>query len=267
MYNIFNINKENSLENKKGLFGLGIDYSAYEMKLINYITAYIGAFIICFMAIQIFFGRVVLSSIIGFFLSFFAIKSYKKHLINNRQKKLLLQFKDFLESLAASYAAGKNTQNAFKDAHKDILELYGDKSYMADELEIIELGIENGFNIEELLNNFAYRSEVDDIKSFADIFDAGNRTGSNMKTIIQQTKDIISDKIDMEMEINTIIIQKKTEMYIMLAMPFIIILALNALGDNTFSAFVPINIIIRIFVFIVTLFAFFIANKITDIKS
>lgn len=263
MKNIFN--KEN-IEKKKSIIGNGVDYSNYEMKIIDYITGYVGGFIICFIAMQIFLERAVLSLITGIIVGIVAIKIYKNYLIINRQKKLLIQFKDFLESLSASYSAGKNTQNAFKDALNDMIELHGDRSYIANELEIIQLGIENGFNIEELLYNFALRSSVDDIKSFSDIFEAGNRTGSNMKTIISQTKEIINDKIDIEMEINTIIVQKKTELYIMLAMPFIIILALNTLGDSTFSAYVPINVIIRIFVFIVILIAFFIGKRITDIK-
>jgi len=265
MKGIFKIHKDN-VEKKKSIIGNGIDYCNYEMKLIDYFIGYIGGFIICFLGMQIFFERVIFSLIFGFIIGFAAINIYKKYLIINRQKKLLIQFKDFLESLSATYSAGKNTQNAFKDAHKDMIELYGDKSNMASELEIIELGIENGFNIEELLNNFACRSSVDDIKSFADIFESGNRTGSNMKTIISQAKDIINDKIEIEMEINTIIIQKKTELYIMLSMPFIIILALNTLGDSTFSAFVPINIIIRIFVFIVISIAFLVGKRIIDIK-
>lgn len=262
---IFKIHKQN-LEKKKSIIGNGVDYCDYEMKLIDYFIGYTGGFALCFAAMHIFFERVFFSLALGLCLGFVAINIYKKYLIINRQKKLLIQFKDFLESLSSSYSAGKNTQNAFKDAHKDMIELHGEKSHMANELEIIELGIENGFNIEELLNNLAYRSSVDDIKSFADIFESGNRTGSNMKTIISQTKDIINEKIDIEMEINTIIVQKKTELYIMLSMPFIIILALNTLGDNTFSALVPINVIIRTIVFIVILIAFLIGKKITDIK-
>lgn len=253
-------------EKKKSIIGNGIDYCNYDMKLINYFIGYAAGFIICFVCMQIFFERVIFSLIFGFVFGFVAINIYKKYLIINRQKKLLMQFKDFLESLSASYSAGKNTQNAFKDAHKDMKELHGDKSHMSAELEIIEFGIENGFNIEELLNNFSYRSSVEDIKSFADIFEAGNRTGSNMKSIIAQTKDIINDKIDIEMEMDTIIIEKKTELYIMLAMPFVIILALNCLGDSTFSAFVAINVIIRIVVFLIILAAFLIGKKITDIK-
>lgn len=262
MKNIFK-NKKKATES---IIEKGIDYSDYDMKSSDCIIGYAAGFALSFIAAQIFFERLIFSIIVGLGFGFTAIKIYKNYLIVDRKKKILLQFKDFLESLSASYSAGKNTRNAFRDAYNDMIELHGDKSYMAMELEIIEHGIENGINIEELLNNFAYRSYVDDIKSFANIFESGNRTGSNMKTIICQSKEIINDKIEIEMEINTIIVEKKTELYIMLAMPFLIILALNTLGDSTFSAYVPINIIIRIGVFIVVLLAFLIGKKIIEIK-
>ncbi len=253
-------------EIKKSIIGNGIDYYAYDMKLLDYLIGYLIGLVLTFTVFQIFFERVILSLIVSIAFGFLSIKPYEKYLIADRRKKLIIQFKDFLESLAASYSAGKNTLNAFKDTHKDMKELHSDKSYISNELEIIVSGIENGFNIEELLNNFAFRSGVDDIQSFANIFESGNRIGSNMKTIIGNTKEIINDKIEIEMEIKATIVEKKAELYIMLAMPFIMILALKGLGDSTFSALVPINMVIRIFVLIVIFIAFIIGKRITDIN-
>ena len=197
----------------------------------------------------------MLSIIVGFIIGFFAINPYRNYLISDRRKKLLLQFKDFLESLSSSYSTGKNTLNAFKDSYKDMEQLYSSNSDIVNELEIIVAGMENGFNIEELLNNFAYRTGIDDIQSFANIFESGNRIGSNMKTIIHNTKEIINDKIEIEMEIRATVVEKKTELYIMLLMPFIIVLALKSLGENTFSALIPINMLIRaIVLFIIFVF-------------
>lgn len=264
--NILKKNKQ-KYEIKKSIIGNGIDYHVYDMKILDYLIGYAVGFFLSFIAIQIFFERLFFSLIVSAIIGFLALKPYKKYMIVNRNKKLLLQFKDFLESLAASYSAGKNTQNAFKDANKDMKELHTDKACITEELETIVMGLDNGFNIEELLNNFAYRCDIDDVKSFANIFESGNRIGSNMKTIICDTKEIISDKIEIEMEIRATIIEKKTELYIMLAMPFIIILALNGLGDSTFSALNPVNMIIRILVLFIIFIAFFIGKRITDISA
>lgn len=261
------MSKKQKYEIRKGIIGNGMDYHVYNMSIIDYVKAYAIGFVLSFIAIQIFFERLYFSTLISAIIGFLAPNPYKNYMIATRNNKLLLQFKDFLESLSASYSAGKNTQNAFKDAHIDMKELYTDKAYITKESEIIGVGLDNGFNIEELISNFAYRSGIDDIKSFANIFESGNRIGSNMKTIVCETKDIISDKIEIEMEIKATIVEKKTELYIMLVMPFIIILALNGLGDNTFSALNPINMLIRVFVLFIIIVAFFIGKRITDISA
>ena len=251
---------------KKSLIGNCPDYHVYNMMPKDYIMGYFIGFTTTFIVLIVFFERLVFSFIISLIIGIFSLWPYNKYLISKRKTFLLMQFKDFLESLSASYSAGKNTFNAFKDAYNDMNQLYSSKADISNELSIIINGMENGFNIEELLNNFALRTEIEDIQSFANTFESGNRLGSNMKSIISNTREIISDKIDIEMEIKATVAEKKTELYIMILMPFIIILALKGLGDSTFSALVPINMITRIFVLIIIIIAYFIGKKITDIK-
>ena len=258
-------NKE-KYDNKKSIVADKTDYHTYDMSIFDYTVGYFIGFFLSFIAIQIFFDRFIFSAAAGAAMGFAAEKPYKKYLISDRRKKLLLQFKDLLESLTASYSAGKNTHSAFRDAQADMKELHTDRSHIYKELDIINAGLENGYNIEKLLNNFALRSGIDDIESFADIFESGNRIGSNMKTILCNTKEIINDKIEIEMEIRAAVIEKKTELYIMLCMPFVIILALNCLGDSTFSALDPVNMIIRIFVLFIILISLYTGKKITDIS-
>ncbi len=224
------------------------------------------AFVLVFLALQILFQNMGFSSICGLIISILFLPIYKKNLIKKEKNILLMQFKDFLESLASSYSAGKNTQNAFNDVLEDMRLLYNDESNIFNETNSIVIGMENGYTIEILLDNFAKRSGVEDIKNFADIFNSCNRTGGNLKAVINETKDIINEKIEIEMDIKATIAEKKTELYIMLTMPFVITLALNFLGDRTFSASNPINIIIRSIVMCTVIFAYFLGNKITDIS-
>ena len=72
-------------------------------------------------------------------------------------KNLLYQFRDMMESLSASYSAGKNTQGAFLDACGDLIGIYGEKADIVKELKLIVDGIYNGQSVEEMLSNFAAR--------------------------------------------------------------------------------------------------------------
>ena len=86
---------------------------------------------------------------------------------NQRLKSLREQFKDLLESLSASYSAGRNTPDAFQDACNDMISIYGEESDIVRELELICTGLNNNINIEVLLTDFAERSGLDDVMSFA----------------------------------------------------------------------------------------------------
>lgn len=52
----------------------------------------------------------------------------------------------------------------------DLEQIYGEKSDITTELAIIVTGMENNIKIEDLLTNFAQRSGLEDIASFADVF-------------------------------------------------------------------------------------------------
>lgn len=152
---------------------------------------------------------------------------YQESRLKRRKKELLLQFKDLLESLTASYATGKNTLDSFRDAWNDLEQIYGDQADITRELAIIVTGMENNITIEDLLTNFARRSGLEDVASFADVFRVSIRQGANIKDIIAATRDVINDKIEIEMEIQTIIAGNKNELNIMMVMPLVILVSLG----------------------------------------
>ena len=56
--------------------------------------------------------------------------------------------------------------------------------------------MESNIAIEDLLSNFASRSGLEDIASFADVFRVSLRQGANIQKIIASTRDVINDKIE-----------------------------------------------------------------------
>lgn len=263
---MFEKKKKEKYKIKKSLIGNGKDYHVYKMNILDYLIGYFLGFAISFFILQIFFENLLLSLIVSLIVGIKTIGIYRNFLVDSKKKKLLLQFKDFLESLTSSFSAGKNTISSFTDAYNDLQLLYGDEADITKEMYIILLGLDNGYNIEELLDNFAQRSGLDDINSFASTFRAANRMGGNLKEIIADTRQIINDKIDIELEIKTTVASKKNELYIMTCMPIIIITCLKGMGDESFSPSSPINFILRIIVLIIVIISFLIGKKITDIK-
>ena len=178
----------------------------------------------------------------------------------------ITKFKDLLESLTSSYSTGQNTSNAFSDARNDMISIYGEEADIVKELQIICTGLKNNINIEQLLLDFAERCNLDDVMSFANVFEICNRQGGDLRKIVSDTRDIINDKIEIEMEIDTMLSGNKNELNIMMVMPVVIVLSLSSMGTMTIVSNTPINIVVKIVCLIIFGAAYFIGRKIVDIK-
>lgn len=157
-------------------------------------------------------------------------KLYIKNRTEAVRKKLLLQFRDMLESLSSSVSAGSNIHTAFITAQKDMESLHGCDSLIARELRHINDGVSANQNIEKLLSDLGARSGLREIQSFANVFETCNRLGGNILEISNMACQIICDKIEVEQEILTVVSAKKAEQLAMLAMPIVFVVLLKWLG-------------------------------------
>ena len=79
-------------------------------------------------------------------------------------------------------------------------------------------------------------------------------------------KNIISDKIEIEMEIQTTVASNRNEINIMSVMPFVIIAMMGTLGQSAITANTPVNIAVKSIALIMFVIAYVLGRKITDIK-
>ena len=258
--------KKDAYVENHGMLNMGKDYHVYHMTVPDVLIACALGFAAGMVVCYAFFNSIPAGVVMGAVCAAFAprvMNSYKK-------KKTLValreQFRDLMDSLSGSYSAGKNTPQAFESAQNDLLMIYGEKADMVNELKIINTGLNNNISIESLLLDFAARSGLDDVKNFADVFDACNRKGGNIKDIVTMTKDVIGEKIDIEMEIETILSGNKNELNIMIVMPVVVVLMLGSLGGGTANENTAGNIVLKLVCIAVFVIAYLIGRKITDIK-
>lgn len=191
----------------------------------------------------------------------------KDILFDRRKKDLRKQFRDLLDSLNASIGAGKNVPDSFSSAMMDLKIQYDANAYIIKELEIIISGLNNNIAIEALLKDFGERSGIDDILSFARVFEISYRRGANMKDIIAKTHKIISDKMETEEEIQTVISSSKMESYIMLVMPILMILLIKTMSPDIAANFTTgVGIVSTSIAVVLFVVSYFIARKMMDIK-
>lgn len=250
----------------KGLFGTADDYHVYHMTKIDYLSAYAIGFAAGVVISYAFFRTFIITLIGGIVCAYLIPPYFNEYKKNFRLKRLREQFKDLLESLTASYSAGRNTPDAFKDAADDMVSIYGEDADIVRELQIICSGLANNINIEQLLLDFAERSGLDDVMSFANVFEVCNRQGSDLKRIVSDTRDIINDKIEMEMEIETMLSGNKNELNVMMVMPVIVVLSLSTMGNGTIVSNRPENLVVKLICLGIFGAAYIIGRRIVDIK-
>lgn len=265
--NLFKKKEKETYEEIPALIGNGADYHVYDMTRKDVVVAFVIGAAAAVLVSWLFFYNVVVSAVAASVAGILAQNIYREHKLEKRKKSLLLQFKDLLEALTSSYSAGKNTLEAFTDAENDMEQIYGADADIVNELGIIVGGMRNNLNIEDLLMNFADRSGLDDVRNFADVFRVAVRQGANIKDIIFSTRDIISDKIEIEMEINTIMSGNKNELKIMMIMPLIIIVSLGGMGSGMSAANnTPGNVVIKLVALGLFGLAYYLGRKFTSIE-
>lgn len=153
-----------------------------------------------------------------------------------RKRKLEIEFREVILSVSSNLQAGYSVENAFQEAYRDIVLLYGKESVMAKELRLIFRKLSNNEQLEGALTNLADRSGVQDIRDFADIFQIAKRGGGDMRGIIANTAEIIGDKQEIRREIETVVSDKKLEQQIMRYIPFFIIFYISLTTKGYFES-------------------------------
>ena len=154
-------------------------------------------------------------------------------IIRKRKRQLTMQFKDMLYSLSSAVSAGNSVERALVIARDDMVSQYGESNvFIVQELELMVSRISINLNIEDVFADFAERSGLEDIRTFADIFEVAKRTGGNLVQSIRQTTDVIADKIEVETEIDTALSGKKMEQKVVTVMPIALTLFMTVSTDG-----------------------------------
>ncbi|MDP4098874.1 type II secretion system F family protein [Paenibacillus sp. P96] len=153
---------------------------------------------------------------------------YSRFLLRRRRAALSMQFKQALYSLSSSLAAGKSVENGFREAVADMKLLSPDGDHdLIREFSMISAKMEYGQPVEEALQDFARRADMEDIINFSDVFATCKRTGGDLIEVVRRSSAVIGEKMDIQQEISVMIAQKRFEARVMFAAPFLFVLFMN----------------------------------------
>lgn len=261
-----------------------INYRVYYMKPVEKVVTFLIAFVAGALVGYLFYGGIgkdefgqptiltrildiVIPCAVGLLAGKLFLPVRVKARIAKRATELNRQFRDMLEALTTSLGAGKNVNDSFFAVYDDLKVQYQEDAYILKELEVIISGIHNNIPIEEVLADFGERSNNDDIRSFASVFQISYRKGGNIKDVIRNTHAILSEKMEISEDIETLVTSNRTEQNIMIVMPIALVGLIKMMSPDFAKNFVtPTGIIsttISIAIFVV---AYFVGKAVLDIK-
>lgn len=188
-----------------------------------------------------------------------------KQLLEKRKETLKLQFRDFLEDLSTSLGAGKNVDNAFRSAEEDLKNQYEEGAYIVNEVKTINAGLRNGATAEEMIEDFARRSGCPDIEDFSNTFSVCYRKGSNIRDVVRTTTEILTDKMNVKQDIETMVTGSKLELNLMLLMPIGMIAMMKSMSPDFAANFAtPSGLVSMLIAIGCCVGAYFMGRKILD---
>ena len=155
-----------------------------------------------------------------------------QQLLEKRKEMLKSQFRDFLDDLSTSLGAGKNVDNAFQSAQDDLMNQYEEGAFIVNEIKVINAGLRNGATAEEMIEDFARRSGCQEIEDFSNTFSVCYRKGSNIRDVVRTTNEILTDKMNVKQDIETVITGSKLELNLMLLMPIGMIAMMKSMSPD-----------------------------------
>lgn len=147
----------------------------------------------------------------------------------------LEQFKECIISVETSLRAGYAVENAFVESIRDMKMMFGESSRIVEELVFIQKGLRNNETLESLLLAVAKGSVNGEVAEFAEVFSIAKRNSGNVSGVIDIYREIISQRLESEQEILTLLASKRMEQRIMNVMPFTMVLYLDFANPGYFD--------------------------------
>ena len=192
----------------------------------------------------------------------------ERRAVRKRLLRLRGQFYDLLEAMSVSMRAGNPVWSALGSARDDLTLIYPEDSDIVVELDIILAKFENAIPLSQSFADFAARSGLEDVASFASIYATIEGKSSRADEIVRETQQIIADKMEIEMEIETLMTAAKSEVAIMLVMPLVILAVVGYAGagfmDAIYTTFA--GRVVATGGLIVFVISFFLAQRFSEIK-
>lgn len=238
------------------------DYHEYHYSLREHVRYFAEAVLLILLVSYLFYRSVfAVFLLIPFYPVFLKIKA--KQLLQQQKQSLCEQFKETISSVAVALNAGYSVENAWREAKDEMEQMYGKDALIVRELQHILAHLAMNVPLEELLYEFAVRSDMEDVSGFCQVFSFAKRSGGDFTGIIRTTAGRIGQKIELQRELAADLAARRLESRIMNVVPLVILLYLDVTSPGYFDILYgnPAGICLMSVCLAVYLFAYALSEK------
>jgi tight adherence protein B len=188
--------------------------------------------------------------------------------MKQRKQELSTQFKESMMILASSLSAGYSVENAMAAGVGELTTLYGKDGLATQEFAYMVQQIRTNRSVESVLEDFADRSGIEDIRNFAEVFAVAKRSSGDLGSIMRHTAEVIRDKMQVKEEIRTMTASRQFEQKIMNMIPFLIVFYVEGASPSFFDQMYETGLgrILMSICLVVYIIAYILAGKILAIE-
>jgi len=244
------------------------DYTISQSATTEYILAFFLGFSAGFSVLFIFYKILLLAVAGGLIFGIGSFLTAAQGAVRKRTARLRIQFFDLLEAMSVAMRAGNPLIKSLQSSREDLLLVYPEDSDIIIELDILIGRFNNAVPISAAFSDLANRSGLEDIASFASIYTTIEGKSGRADEIVRETQQIISDKMEIEMEIETLLTAAKTEVNLMLMMPLVILGVIGYAGAGFMDAIYTSGAgrVVSTGGLVVFIISFFLARKYSNVK-
>ncbi len=206
-----------------GRSGTGRSSWRQDIRKSEYLAAAVKAIGMVLLAAYVFYDSFA-ASVLMIPVGIFYMRDCISDLEEKKEREFLGQFRDSIQAVAAGLKAGYSVENAIRGAGRDMEPLYGPDKRIRREFSLMIRQLDMNMAAGPVLEAFAGRTGQEDVENFVNVFAAAKKSGGDSIAVIRNAVRLISDRIDTEKEIRTMIASQKLEFDIMCVVPFAIIL-------------------------------------------
>ncbi|MDD2370982.1 MAG: type II secretion system F family protein [Firmicutes bacterium] len=238
---------------------------------LNKINSRLFQFIlICFFISLLYFILLTENIIFAFIIScltIFLVPYFQRLIIKRTKYRMIIEFQDFIYLLNGSLQGGNSYDNALVETKFNLFSMYGDDTLLGKELEKIIYWNKIGIGYEKGFLMLEEEYKIGFFKEFSTVLNITRNKGGNFKEVLEQTNNTLSERLEIEREIGTLLAKQRIEVLMLRVIPFIMMLGLKFIYPEMII-FLTTSILGGITFFGVGLIfalSFYISNKLMEV--